>query len=147
MTTAAAIDRLVHHAIVIELTGKSIRVEDAQAERPAEGASPPNNLVTPTKPAHPPHPERSTDGPWRGIRDDHRRACDSAPICPCRDATPSYLTRGRRVLGDYDDQRHRGRAGDDGHREHVGWWFAAARERRRENQLYRNDGLYVPSAW
>jgi len=39
MTTAAAIDRLVHHAIVLELTGKSIRVEHAQAERTAEGAS------------------------------------------------------------------------------------------------------------
>jgi DNA replication protein DnaC len=29
MTTAAAIDRLVHHAIIIEMTGPSIRAEDA----------------------------------------------------------------------------------------------------------------------
>lgn len=29
MTTAAAIDRLVHHAVIVEMTGKSIRAEDA----------------------------------------------------------------------------------------------------------------------
>ncbi|MBN1446450.1 MAG: ATP-binding protein [Bacteroidetes bacterium] len=29
MTTAAAIDRLVHHSIIIELTGESYRVEHA----------------------------------------------------------------------------------------------------------------------
>jgi putative transposase len=40
--------------IVLELTGKSIRVEDAQAERTSEGASPPTNLVTPINP--PLHP-------------------------------------------------------------------------------------------
>jgi len=39
MTTAAAIDRLVHHSIVLEMTGKSLRVEHAQAERTAEAAS------------------------------------------------------------------------------------------------------------
>jgi DNA replication protein DnaC len=52
MTTAAAIDRLVHHAIVIEMTGKSIRIEDAQAAqdaRTAEAANPstPNAKPTP----------------------------------------------------------------------------------------------------
>ena len=30
MTTAAAIDRLVHHAVIIEMTGPSIRAEDAK---------------------------------------------------------------------------------------------------------------------
>lgn len=54
MTTAAAIDRLVHHAIVLELTGKSLRVEHAQAERTTEGVSPPPHNVTPTNP--PTHP-------------------------------------------------------------------------------------------
>jgi DNA replication protein DnaC len=54
MTTAAAIDRLVHHAIVLEMTGKSIRVEHAQAERSVEGANPPTQLTTPPDPAlHP----------------------------------------------------------------------------------------------
>jgi DNA replication protein DnaC len=31
MTTAAAIDRLVHHAIILEMTGPSIRSEEAAA--------------------------------------------------------------------------------------------------------------------
>lgn len=31
MTTAAAIDRLVHHAVILEMTGSSIRIEEAQA--------------------------------------------------------------------------------------------------------------------
>ncbi|HSQ32506.1 MAG TPA: IS21-like element helper ATPase IstB [Gemmatimonadaceae bacterium] len=48
MTTAAAIDRLVHHAIVLEMTGKSIRVEHAQAERTAEPASPSTPNAIPT---------------------------------------------------------------------------------------------------
>ena len=30
MTTAAAIDRLVHHATILELTGKSFRNEEAE---------------------------------------------------------------------------------------------------------------------
>jgi DNA replication protein DnaC len=30
MTTAAAIDRLVHHAVIIEMTGTSVRAEEAQ---------------------------------------------------------------------------------------------------------------------
>ncbi len=30
MTTAAAIDRLVHHAVIVDLTGKSVRAEAAQ---------------------------------------------------------------------------------------------------------------------
>jgi DNA replication protein DnaC len=30
MTTAAAIDRLIHHAVILELTGKSKRAEDAE---------------------------------------------------------------------------------------------------------------------
>jgi DNA replication protein DnaC len=49
MTTAAAIDRLVHHAIVLELTGKSIRVEQAQAELTAEAASPSTPNANPTE--------------------------------------------------------------------------------------------------
>lgn len=37
MTTMAAIDRLVHHAIILEMTGSSIREEEAKAGR--RGAS------------------------------------------------------------------------------------------------------------
>ena len=39
MTTMAAIDRLVHHAIILELAGPSIRAEEAKASlRPGPGA-------------------------------------------------------------------------------------------------------------
>ena len=50
MTTAAAIDRLVHHAIVLDMTGKSIRVEHALAERTAEPESPSTPNAKPTEP-------------------------------------------------------------------------------------------------
>lgn len=63
MTTAAAIDRLVHHSIVLEMTGKSIRVERAQADRTAEGASPPTNLVPPTDPPIQPVPNAAPMAP------------------------------------------------------------------------------------
>lgn len=37
MTTAAAIDRVVHHSIILELTGKSVRQEAAAANLEAQG--------------------------------------------------------------------------------------------------------------
>ena len=37
MTTAAAIDRLVHHAVILEMTGGSVRAEEA--ERDPQGGS------------------------------------------------------------------------------------------------------------
>ena len=46
MTTAAAIDRLVHHSIILELTGKSFRSESAKrpdtstATRSKKGSTP-----------------------------------------------------------------------------------------------------------
>lgn len=36
MTTAAAIDRVVHHAVIVELTGRSVREEAAQARNGAK---------------------------------------------------------------------------------------------------------------
>jgi hypothetical protein len=33
MTTAAAIDRLVHHAVILEMTGSSMRAEQAKSAR------------------------------------------------------------------------------------------------------------------
>jgi len=36
MTTAAAIDRLVHHAVILEMAGPSMRAEDAQKEQEKE---------------------------------------------------------------------------------------------------------------
>ena len=46
MTTAAAIDRIVHHSVILEMTGTSIRMEHAHSER-AEGANEPTT-TTPT---------------------------------------------------------------------------------------------------
>lgn len=48
MTTAAAIDRLVHHAVILEMTGASIRAEHAHATRPNHGAPPPIATETTT---------------------------------------------------------------------------------------------------
>ena len=36
MTTAAAIDRIVHHAVILELTGPSYRAEVAKARMPED---------------------------------------------------------------------------------------------------------------
>jgi DNA replication protein DnaC len=46
MTTAAAIDRLVHHSVILEMTGTSIRVEHAQAERTGRGGTAPHHSQT-----------------------------------------------------------------------------------------------------
>lgn len=43
MTTAAAIDRLVHHSVILEMTGTSIRVQHAQSDRNNPGGTPPTN--------------------------------------------------------------------------------------------------------
>ena len=41
MTTAAAIDRLVHHSVIVELNVASYRLETAQAARPPKDAAAP----------------------------------------------------------------------------------------------------------
>lgn len=51
MTTAAAIDRLVHHSVILEMTGKSIRIEDAQANHTLQGGAAPTTTTTTTTPA------------------------------------------------------------------------------------------------
>jgi DNA replication protein DnaC len=51
MTTAAAIDRLVHHSTILEMTGPSVRAESAgQAKR--EGTTTTIEQTTTTKPKH-----------------------------------------------------------------------------------------------
>jgi DNA replication protein DnaC len=52
MTTAAAIDRLVHHSVILEMTGTSVRVEHAQAERTGQGGTAPPHPQT-TAPTDP----------------------------------------------------------------------------------------------
>mgnify|MGYP001224355961 CR=1 FL=1 len=68
MTTAAAIDRIVHHSVILEMTGTSIRVDQAQAERTLQGGSSPTTSdaaatqgTTTTPP--PPTPSSTTTTP------------------------------------------------------------------------------------
>jgi DNA replication protein DnaC len=74
MTTAAAIDRLVHHSVIVELTGKSIRAEDAQAERTGQGG------------AAPIHPQTTT-----ATTDPNPTTPDPPPTAPAP-ATPTTTT-------------------------------------------------------
>jgi DNA replication protein DnaC len=51
MTTAAAIDRLVHHSVILEMTGTSIRIEHAQAERAASQGATTETITISTHPS------------------------------------------------------------------------------------------------
>lgn len=55
MTTAAAIDRLVHHSVILEMTGPSIRIEAAQADQGGskQSESEPSTTITATLHATP----------------------------------------------------------------------------------------------
>jgi len=75
MTTAAAIDRLVHHSVILEMTGKSIRVEHAQAEQTSQGG------------AAPIHPQTTT-----ATTDPDPTTPDAAPTAPAP-PTPTTTTR------------------------------------------------------
>jgi DNA replication protein DnaC len=48
MTTAAAIDRLVHHATILEMVGDSVRAEAAAKRNGANRRSTPPTTPTPT---------------------------------------------------------------------------------------------------
>jgi DNA replication protein DnaC len=53
MTTMAAIDRLVHHAIILEFDGESIRVPKAKSKDKAVQGAEPKPDVRPPEPANP----------------------------------------------------------------------------------------------
>src|SRR6266496_385327 len=74
MPTAAAIDRLVHHSVNLEMTGQSIRVEHAQAEQTSQGGTAPIHPQTTTAPTDP-----------------NPTAPDAAPTAPAP-ATPTTTT-------------------------------------------------------
>jgi DNA replication protein DnaC len=65
MTTAAAIDRLVHHSVILEMSGKSIRAEAALARQTGQGGTPPptesesDTPIAPTSEAPTPSPPAS----------------------------------------------------------------------------------------
>jgi DNA replication protein DnaC len=63
MTTAAAIDRLVHHAVILEMTGTSIRVEQARSERTNPGGIAPSSAETSTTPPLDPIPGAAPTAP------------------------------------------------------------------------------------
>jgi DNA replication protein DnaC len=63
MTTAAAIDRLVHHAVILEMTGSSIRIEQAQSGRTNEGGNEPNHTETSPTPNPIPSAAPTAPGP------------------------------------------------------------------------------------
>jgi len=63
MTTAAAIDRLVHHSVILEMTGSSIRVEHAQSARTNPGGIAPIRAETTTTPALDPLPGAAPTAP------------------------------------------------------------------------------------
>jgi DNA replication protein DnaC len=67
MTTAAAIDRLVHHSVILEMTGGSIRIEQAQSDRGAQGAITQINLdrITASTTARATTPPATTTTPTR----------------------------------------------------------------------------------
>jgi DNA replication protein DnaC len=77
MTTAAAIDRLVHHAVILEMTGSSIRIEQALAGLTNEGGKEPNHSDTTT----------ATDNPIPG-------AAPTAPGPTATTTTPTTTTEG-----------------------------------------------------
>lgn len=59
MTTAAAIDRLVHHSVILELTGTSYRTDAAKGRLDGD------------EDASPAEPNASTDNPADVVRDNH----------------------------------------------------------------------------
>lgn len=63
MTTAAAIDRIVHHSVILEMTGKSIRIEDAQAEQTNQGGSSPTTSHATATASAPPTEGTTTTPP------------------------------------------------------------------------------------
>ena len=61
MTTAAAIDRLVHHAVILELTGTSVRADQARTAR--KEAAPTTTTTTTTNATTTTNDSQSTQEP------------------------------------------------------------------------------------
>jgi DNA replication protein DnaC len=79
LTTAAAIDRLVHHSVILEMTGASIRIEEAQAGR-SEGGNATDTPTTRSRAQHRRHlarPQRQRSR--RQLPRGHRRQLPRRP--------------------------------------------------------------------
>ena len=115
MTTAAAIDRLVHHAVIVELTGASIRVEHAQSARTTQEASHrpaprprPHRRSTPSRAQHRRHlarPRRQLPRrqlfrrqlPRRQLPQERSRRSQRPPPRPRQPSTPSRAQHRRHL--------------------------------------------------
>jgi DNA replication protein DnaC len=82
MTTAAAIDRLVHHSVILEMTGTSIRMEHAHSERAAiDSTTTTPTTTTPEAPATPTKAKGTTStttSPKNRSRDHSNKVNDGA---------------------------------------------------------------------
>ena len=70
MTTAAAIDRLVHHAIILEMTGSSFRTEQAkERQQPAPRTDSDTSTEDETQNPHrSPEPVTEAGGPTDDVK-------------------------------------------------------------------------------
>jgi DNA replication protein DnaC len=88
MTTAAAIDRVVHHSIILEMTGPSIR-EEAAKERAVT-----KNQASPAQASRAPEPETSRERPQATDMEaaEHPALTADAPNTSRRDEPESLST-------------------------------------------------------
>jgi DNA replication protein DnaC len=96
MTTAAAIDRLVHHSVILEMTGSSIRIEEAQAGR-SEGGFDPNQTATTTTPTtttEETSPTTTTNSKHSTATPTHHLIPGTAPTAPDPATTDHQCTKG-----------------------------------------------------
>jgi DNA replication protein DnaC len=93
MTTAAAIDRLVHHSVILEMTGGSIRVEHAQSDRATQGATTPTNLeTTTTTPTATPSPDATPTATAPATTTPTTTTTPATTTNPTKGATPKTTT-------------------------------------------------------
>ena len=80
MTTAAAIDRLVHHSVILEMTGTSIRMDHAHSERAQSDEPTTITPATTTEPVTAPTKTKgdrsTTTTPRKRIRDHKDKSID-----------------------------------------------------------------------
>ena len=92
MTTACAIDRLVHHSVILEMSGESIRASDAHAAHAAQTAIAPTTAETTTTPAAAgPASKASKAGP-AATTTAPPTTTTPAPKTPPRGASPTTTT-------------------------------------------------------
>ena len=97
MTTAAAIDRLVHHAVIVEMTGPSIRTDDALAKLTTHGGTAPTATETTTTPAS--HPTDRPGDPATTTTPTATTPSRHGGMSPTKTTTPSTTSPNRASKG------------------------------------------------